>query len=98
MKICKIQNGLLSQLFIPEEANGQGWRKFSSNINRFFITKNGQREVRTGKGSSFRQYRRKMRWNLKMKFGGILKNWKHLFPIHRIGRGKNIRIGIGEMH
>ena len=48
MKICKIQNGLLSQLFIPEEANGQGWRKFSSSINRFFITKNGQREVRTG--------------------------------------------------
>ena len=48
IKICKIQNGFLSQLFIPVEANSQGWRNFSSSINSFFNTKNEQKEVRTG--------------------------------------------------
>ena len=48
LKICKIQNGFLSQLFVPEEANGQGWRNFSSCINSLFNNKNEQKEARKG--------------------------------------------------
>ena len=43
MKIWKILNGTLSHLFIPEEFNGQGWRNFSSCLDSFFVTKQGQR-------------------------------------------------------
>ena len=48
MKLCKIQNGTLSYLFIPEEINCQGWKKFNSCLDSFFVTKHVQRKDRSG--------------------------------------------------
>ena len=39
MKICKIQNGTLSYLFIPEEIKWQGWKNFCSCLDSFFAIK-----------------------------------------------------------
>ena len=46
MKICKIQNGLLNYLFIPEEINWQGWLNFSYCLDSFFVNKMVQKKDR----------------------------------------------------
>ena len=48
MKICKIQNGTLNYLFIPEEINGQGWKNFGCCLDSFFGTKQVQKIDRMG--------------------------------------------------
>ena len=44
MKICKIQNGTLNYLFIPEEINCQGWKNFCCYLDSFFVTKYVQKK------------------------------------------------------
>ena len=44
MKLCKIQNGSLNYLFIPEEINWQGWRNFAASLDSFFATKQVQKK------------------------------------------------------
>ena len=48
MKICKIQNGILNYLFIPEEINWQGWRNCGCCLDSFFVIKQVQKKDRCG--------------------------------------------------
>ena len=48
LKICKVQNGTLNYLFIPEEINCHGWKNFCYCLDSFFVTKYDQSKERTG--------------------------------------------------
>ena len=42
LKICKVQNGTLNYLFIPEEIKWQGWRNLCLCLDSFFVSKDVQ--------------------------------------------------------
>ena len=42
LKICKVQNGTLNHLFVPEESNWLGWRNFCYCLDSFFVIKLAQ--------------------------------------------------------
>ena len=96
MKICKIQYGTLSSLFIPEETNCQGWKKFYSSLDSFFATKKVQRKERLEITEDKQQHEGRMEYKQRRKEeveDQQIRDWRKAMVIYR----NTIHISWGEL-